>query len=212
MGYQPNLPLPTVLPAITANGVGLKITQVGALAFQLAGTPFTSLSDIQTKTVWDALIGATDNTKIVMSPIMSNTKIMEGKVLETGIDSNATFQGIPEYFGTGIAKIQGEFHGLDAATIESLRAYTSLSQLNNPGQANLCAYLINEFGQIICDTDGSTYWAPIVLRSFGLENRGTEGHAANDIVKWQAYLDPSWDSNVIAVIPTFNPLGYVIQL
>ena len=187
--------------------------QIAALAFQLQGNPFSSLANAQSKAVWDSLIAASDATKIVMSPITSATKISEGKRLETAVDSNATFRGMPEYFGTGAAMISGEFHGLDAVTMAALAAYADLSQLN-PAASNiqLAAYFINEFGQIICQTDGSTYWGAITLNSFGLQSRGTDGHASNDIVKWTAYLNPDWDSNVLAVIPTFNPLSYVVIL
>lgn len=200
-----NVPVPSVLTAITPNSIGLRTNQIVGLFIQLIGTPFPDEATMKLKASWDALIAASDSTKVVFTPPFSNPKFMQSKELETGQDTNATYEGIPEYFGEGTVKVTIEFHNIDSASLASMNYLYNLSKVNSANQAALGAYFLNNDGQFFCQDD----FSPFRIINFTLRTRGTEGLNASDIIGASFYLKPYWSDDMIPVVPSFDPRLYI---
>lgn len=200
-----NQALPAALPSATAPGFEFRINQIVRLFLQISGTPFANAAAMKLKSNWDTLIAASDATKVVYTPLMSNTKITMSKKLETSADSNTTYRGLPEYFGEGVSKISGSFRGKDTASMSSIAALTQFSLMNSAGRSTLVAYICNNDGQFVSNSD----FTGILLYNFSLRTRSTEGLNSNDIIDWDADLEPNWDGNIIPTIPSFDPRLYI---
>lgn len=122
-----------------------RIGQIKKLAFQLkqAGDTFAT-GDIVLQASWTALRAAIDDTKIVVSPRVTNLVIPASESIEQGGNDNSTIDGIPEYLGEGFVLVTGEIKSISAETYESLCALTKLSLSDRPSGTNLTAFLISE--------------------------------------------------------------------
>lgn len=207
--YPYNQALPAALTAPTAPVFEVRLNQIARIFFQIAGTPFATAAAIKLKATWDGLIAASDATKIVYTPLCSNTKITTSKALASGADTNATFKGLPEYFGEGVAQLSGEFRGKDAASMSSLSDLTQFSLMNTAGKSTLVMYLVNNDGHIFAIQNTTTVQG-ITAYNFRLGTRGTEGLNSNDVIPFTIDLEPYWDTAIAPFIPeaTFDPLAY----
>lgn len=202
-----NQALPLVLPTPTTPVFEVRLNQIVRIFFQLIGTPFATAAAIKLKANWDTLIAATDATKVVFTPLCSNTKISTSKELATSADTNLTFDGIPEYFGEGASRLSGEFRGKDAVSMSSLSDLTQFSLMNTAGQTSLVMYLVNNDGHIFASQDAVTV-SGIPAYNFRLGTRGSEGLNSNDVIPFTVDLKPYWDATIAPYIPSFDPLLY----
>ena len=197
-------------PAIPAKRFNTqRFNQVVRLAVQLAGTPFVSASDIKLKASWDTLIAATDATKIILSPPFSGSKITPSKALETGADTNATYEGLPIYFGEGTAMFSAEFNDVDAAVIDAFFAVvSSFSMGNGIGSNSLTAYWINNDGHIF----STPLFAGLPCINLAPRTRGTDGLNSSDKIPFSFYLPPNWDGNTTLPTPNVPAIGTAGQV
>jgi hypothetical protein len=199
-----NQALPSALTAATAPGFQVRTNQVVRLFFQLLGTPFATEADMKLKATWDALIAASDDTKVVYTPLFSNSKISMSAPLKTGKDGNETYRGIPEYFGEGVAEFTASFRGKDAASLNSLVALTQFSLMNSNGQSTLGVYMLNNDGMFM-----SPALNPVQIYNWSMRSRGSDGLNTNDIIDCSFDLSPNWDSDYVPLIPSFDPRNYI---
>jgi len=205
--YPYNQPLPAVIPSVTQSAFPFRLDQTTRLFLQLTpqATPnFASEAAAQTKSNWDALIAATDETKIVFTPMFSDPKIPMSKPIKTAQDSNITVAGVPDYFGETIISFTATFRSKDAASMLSMRNLTQFSLQNTIAQTSLGAYFMNKDGYLFMNSDFSTFQ----IFNFRVGSRGSEGLNSADIVEMSFDLLPTWDQELICVIPTFDPRMY----
>jgi hypothetical protein len=89
---------------------------------------------------------------------------------------------------------------LSSAILAAIRALANESV----GSSNIWAYMINRFGQIIANSDGSG----IPVYNVMVGDVGTEGFNKPNIARMSFDLAPGWSDDLIIVNPTapFNPL------
>ncbi len=186
-------------PAVTTKTMDQRFNQIVRLAVQVSGTPFATAIALSTKANWTTLLAASDATKIILSPLFSNSKITSSKPLETGADTNATYNGIPIYFGEGTAMFSGEFQDLDAPAINSFFSVVSgFSLSNGVGSYPLVAYW--------CNNDGMLFSTPtfggLPCINLTARTRGSEGLNSSDKIPFHFYLPPNWDGVTTAPTPS----------
>lgn len=209
-------PVPNVLPAIPANDCPFKIDQIVRAAFQLRQLgvePFiatgTSATPITKKASWATYVAATDETKIVFTPIFAALTIPQSEAKEEGGNDNSTAFGIPEYVGENTVKVESEYKNIAPAVVAALRKLVQQS-IPQTGSYRLTVYLFTKNGQILCV---ETTQANVAKHSgnplFNLRfsSRGSEGFNASDKVKQGWYFPSDWDEKVTLITPEdFNPL------
>ena len=74
-----------------------KLKQIQRLAFQRLGSQFDSASNgILTLAAWQAFMTASDNTKIVVTPLIGADPVIEaGEAIKNGGGDNSTLNGVP---------------------------------------------------------------------------------------------------------------------
>jgi len=159
--------------------------------------------DPTTSTFWTAFTGASDATKMVVTPILHNTEFSGGEPRNYG-GGNATFGGIPIVRGSEFTNVSAEFLRLPQTTVTDLKSYSCRD-------GNLAAFFIHEGGQISGLVDSQT--SPTTFRGFpiysfhvGDKMFGQRDGIDKNIVNFSLLED--WSDSLYAFTPagTFNPV------
>lgn len=187
-------------PAIPPRAMNIqRFNQIVRLAFQVSGTNFADAAEIAAKANWDTLIAATDDTRIILSPPFSNSKITQSKLIETSADTNETYLGLPIYFGEGTTMFSCTFNDVDAAVLDALvQVVSPMSQSNGIGPATLVAYMCNKDGHIFHTPSFGGF--PCI--NFSVRTRGSDGLNTSDKNDACFYMPPGWDGGATMPVPT----------
>jgi hypothetical protein len=191
-------------PAIPAKRFNTqRFNQIVRIAVQLAGTNFTDAASMMLKSNWDALIAATDETRIILSPPFSGSKVSPSKIIETSADSNDSYRGLPIYFGEGTTMFEGLFNDVDAAVLDAFfNTVAEFSMGNGIGTNALVAYLVNNDGHIF----STPTFGGLPCINLSGRSRGSDGLNTSDKTAFNFYMPPNWDSGDTLPTPTV-PVG-----
>lgn len=156
---------------------------------------------------WQTYVSATDNSKIVLTPLVGgNPTMTPGEAQTYGGNSNATLNGKAITLGFSDASFSAEFHMLSPEVVE---AFSKLAC-----ETDLSVYLLLVTGEIVGYKgimNGNTPPAPTIegipLTSFQF-NAGVDYQGIGDINKHTLTLNVpnDWFANAIKFKPTWNPL------
>lgn len=185
---------------IIAEACGVNLKQIQRLAFQrMQSTPSFTPTTILTLSVWQALMAATDETKIVITPLIGGDPVIEpGEAITNGGGDNSTLNGIEEFLGVNPSKFSCTFKSLSTAVevaIKALRCETS----------GLTVFLIAEGGRIACATVSLTAFG-LSVQSFFISDRGNAGFGTKDTYKCSFSLPEGWSETLAIYKPTWNPI------
>lgn len=197
-----NCPTPTSLTEIIASACGVNLKQIQRLAFQRIGSKFDSVSNgILTLAAWQAFMTASDNTKIVVTPLIGADPVIEaGEAIKNGGGDNSTMNGVEEIDGVNPAEFSCVFKSLPSETEKSMKALMCEGQ-------SLVVYFILQGGkiavkQITSDTvhQGFRIYAPFV------SDRSNSGFGTKDTVTMDFSLEEGYSNDLVILTPEFNPL------
>ncbi len=194
-----NCPENESLLEIIAENCGVDLKQIQRVAFQRtqATASFTPTT-ILTLSVWQALLAATDETKIVITPLIGGDPVIEpGEAITTGGGDNSTLNGIEQLEGVNPSKFSCVFKSLSALVETQIKALKC--------ETTLTVYLILQGGRIACATVGLTAYG-FTIQSFFLSDRGNAGFGTKDTFKCSFSLQEGWSENLAIYKPTWNPL------
>lgn len=200
-------PPPESLTAIPTQACPERFDQIVRFGFQRKqATPSFTPTTILLEATWTALMAETDDTKLVLSPLIPNVVIPPGEVLKEGGNDNTTINGIPKLAGRGFAAVTAQLQDVEMAVRAALRALASESALQ-PGFTNLWMYMFNRYGQIIAALESTTN-PGIDVYNVMVGDTGTEGLNKSNVNNLSFDLAPGWSDNVVLYKPTaFNPLN-----
>ena len=207
-------PKPESLTEIAAQDCRFKFDQILRLMFQrnTAAAPFTTAAAIGLKASWDAHKAATDDNKVVVTPVTMAVEIPSSEAQTEGGNDNSTPFGMPVYLGEGAVEVTGQFRNLAPAVVKSLRALSPESDVSL-GVANLRVYMVNKDQYIIHEGQqeggvaGDAWGIPVY--NFRVGTMGSTGFNSDNMIPFSFTLPPYWDENLEMTKPTdFNPLTY----
>lgn len=201
-----NCPPPASLAAVPAQDCPERFDQIVRFAFQrIQDTPSFTETSIMLQATWTDLMAETDDTKLILSPLIPNVVIPPGEVLKEGGNDNTTINGIPKLAGRGFVPVTAQLQDTKAAVRAALRALVAESALI-PGFTNLWAYGINRFGQVIYEKSSANCLG-IKIYNLYVGDTGTEGLNKSNINNLTFDLEPGWSDATATIKPTaFNPL------
>lgn len=161
-------------------------------------------SPIDTLANWTTFQGASDSTKVTVSPFIDNPESEPGAAREYG-GGNATVGGVPLILGSEPTPFTCELLQKKQSIIDALKDYMCESQVKNLG-----VYLFDEFGQIGCLVDDiatpANYY-PIPIWSFFVSDLGFGGFESPDRNLMQWMFPPNWSDLFTVITPAdFDPL------
>ena len=209
-------PLPDELTAIPQPTCPFKLDQIVRAAFQRRqpsdDPAFPTLADFQDLAEWTAFKAATDDTKIVVSPIFSGLVIPQSEALTTGGNDNSTFNGIREYNGEGSVTIAGQFKNLPPASKRAMELLSQESLAGATGISNLCICMFNREGYSFPENPvtalgvATTIYKFIPIYNFRISTLGSEGFNAPNINGFSFDVAEGWDRYLVSVKPAFDAL------
>jgi hypothetical protein len=149
---------------------------------------------------WTALTGASDGTKVTVSPFVNQPETEAGAPREYG-GGNATLGGIPIILGSEPTTFTAMLLQTPQTVIKALKDYQC---------EELGVYLVDEFGKIggIADDNASpTLFYPIPVRQFFVGDKTLGGYESPDSNGIQFSFLPNWSNEFYLVSPSdFDPL------
>lgn len=205
MGVICKCPGADTLPSVGNVTCPETLGQVVRLAFQRVydsngdKVKFTTSSEITKKASWTAFLSASDDTKIVLTPLINAPTTEPGEPITDG-GGNETAFGIEDVVGIDPTAFSATFRKVPQEIIKQLQELQC--------EQNLGVYLFDENGAIkALKGEGTDDYMPIPIFSFfvgDLELGGKESVDKNSI---SFKFRPRWSSDTKNVVPEdFNPV------
>ena len=203
----------SVLPNLVDVTCPQDLDQIVKLAFQLkqASAPFDSSDTIDDVNSWNALLAASDATKIVLSPATANVTIPSSEGNFSAEDSNESVNGVGYYLGENIVKVTGEIHSPSQEVIDALNA---LSCYSDPslGSSKLTAYFflrrIKGVSRVVAKgTSVASEYAGFEIFNFRVSSLGSEGYNSKTKYMFSFTMQPDEWEGMELVSLGFNPLA-----
>ncbi|QHB40970.1 major head protein [Flavobacterium phage vB_FspS_tant8-1] len=198
-----NCPAPSALTEIVAENCGVDLKQIQRLGFQRVGDLFDAggspATDILTLSVWQAKMTATDNTKIVVTPIIGGDPVIEaGEAITNGGGDNSTMNGVEEVEGVNPSSFSCIFKSLPATTEKAMKKLMC--------EKNLVVYLFLQGGRIAVVKVSADQKKGFPIQSVFVSDRSNSGYGSKDMVNMSFQLSEGWSDDLEIVKPNFNPL------
>ncbi len=190
------------LNEISNENCAFNIKQIQKIVFQRGGYIWTAvLGDPTLKADWDALKTASDDTKVVSTPLIGgDPKIVAGEVITKGGNSNETRNGQTQNLGKGVSAFEARFDSLTPAQEGEMAELEC--------EPDLTVYFVNEDQTIFGAKTANDELRGFRVESFFLSERTNDGFATNDYNMIKFNLEKDYSINLKAVTPedAFNPL------
>lgn len=158
---------------------------------------------------WDTSLAASDSTKIIISPFVSNPANEAGEFRKRG-GGNASVGGAETILGNSHSPFTMEFHDIKQAIIAIWKEYQCEKELS--------IFAINEHGQIGGITDDPA--TPLIFKgitlspsTFGISDKKFGMYEEVDMNMIEFSFPPEWSDNfhIITPVAGFDPLVDLIN-
>jgi hypothetical protein len=195
-------PESATLIEIIAEACGIDLNQIQRLGFQRRVIGAFTPVEILTLSAWQAFKTATDETKIVFTPMIGGDPIIEaGEAITVGGGDNSTLNGVEEVQGINPSKFSTLFKSLSPATEDSISKLMC--------EKNLTVYLFLQGGKIACWTpdisDVDADLQGIDIQSFFFSDRNNAGFGTKDTNTMSFAIPAGWSKKLYVFTPDFNP-------
>lgn len=158
-------------------------------------------TDISKKATWTPLFAASDGTKTLISPFVSNPTTTPGDKKTYG-GGNATPGGVIKVIGSEPTTFEAQMEDMQQSTIASMKKLMC---------EEVGVYLINERGDIACLATKSgepetTEYRPIPITSLFIGDKGLGGldNPDSNAIEWS--FKPNWSDELVIVKTEFDAL------
>lgn len=200
-------PVGAEIPDLTISTCPVDLGQIQKVIFQRRYSTGTTLNQFTIASAnpnllasWTAVTSASDGTKAVVSPYISNPTVEEGAKREFG-GGNATVGGIPINLGRESTTFTSELLRVSHVMVKQLKGYEC---------EDLGVYLIGEDGKITGladDNSSATQFRPIPVTGFFVSDRRIGGYENPDVNVLSWSFLPNWSDELYTVTPSdFNAL------
>lgn len=198
-----NCPPSSSLTEIVAEACGVDLSQIQRLAFQRTGYVFdagaTTPNDILELSSWQAFLTATDDSKIVITPLIGGDPTIEaGEAITTGGGDNSTLNGVEEVEGINPSSFSCVFKSLSSTVEKQMKALIC--------EKNLVVYLILQGGKIAVVEVSTNQKRGFDIQSVFVSDRNNAGFGTKDTVNLSFQLKAGYSDDLVVLKPNFNPL------
>lgn len=195
-------PKPEALTPMPAQDCPFRLDQIVRMAFaRRAMPPFVSETTMKLLATWTPLIAASDETKVVISPLFAGFVVPSSEGIFQGGGDNTTFNGLRIYQGENFVTVTGQFSNISPAVHLALTELSQYSLASSVGVTDLGIIPFNKNGYAFPNALDT-----IPVYNFRVATRGSEGLNANDIIPFSFDVLPEWDKHLQSVKLSFDPL------
>lgn len=189
------------------------LDQIVKLAFQKpqATAPFVTADPISDVDAWTALLAASGDTKIVLSPATANVVIPSSEAVYIGENSNESVNGLGYYVGENNIRVTGEIHSADQAVIDALNELSCFSDVTF-GASQLTVYMfvrrIKGVSRVVAKgTSVAGSYHGFQVFNFRVSSVGSEGYQTKSKYMFSFDMQPDEWKDMEIVQLGFNPLS-----
>lgn len=201
-------PNPTALAAAPNPSCPVRFDQIQKMLIRrIDGSATLTTATILLAATITPLLSAADNTKLLVTPWLSDFKIPNSEPLKEGGNDNTTINGIPKLNGFGFVNVPFMLKNVEASTAQALRALASESANSVAGTTNIEGFFVAKDGRIVVDNPSSTVAIGFKLYNFAVSDVGTEGLNKDNTFNCSFDLEPLWSKTFKVLTPTdWKPL------
>lgn len=198
-------PIGSHLPDIHMSGCPENFGQIQKIIIQRRknGSSLNTISNPDIEASWASQLSASDSTKVVQSPYLSNPEMTPGDAVKYG-GGNQTINGAQIVMGQNASVFKANILSYQQRTIDDMKEI---------GCEDISIYFVNEYGQIGCIADDSAtpttyYGIPVIPQTFFLTDKKFGGKNEPDMNMLELSLAPGWSDKFKVITPEvgFNPL------
>lgn len=201
-----NCPAPTSLTTIPTQDCPINLKQIQRYAFQRGGNSFDEGAgtprDIKLLADWQHFISQTDDTKIVVSPLIGGDPVIAaGDAIENGGGDNSTLNGVTEIDGTNPSTATAVFKSISPEIETAMKSLMC--------ETDLTVYLFLQGGRIGAFKISATENRGFNIQSFFFGDRDNQGFGTKDTNAMSFQFPSGWSENLEifdAADLDFNPI------
>jgi hypothetical protein len=189
-------PLPAALVSVPETTCAVRFDQISKIAFQkIQTTPSFTTTTILVKATWTPLLAASDDTKLVLSPLLNNLVIPASELNAEGGNDNTTIGGVRNVKGLNGVTPTAKILNISDATKQAIQGLFEFSKSPAPGATMLWAYFLTTDGHVIFKKNG-TNCEGIEVYNVCLGDPGSEGFNKDNEHNFSFDLLPGWSDGV----------------
>jgi hypothetical protein len=211
MALSCNCPL-GVLPNQLDVTCATDLDQVVRLAFQKPqdSAPFNVTDPIGDVDSWVALLSASDDSKIVLSPATANVTIPSSEGTFIGENSNESVNGLGYYLGENNVRVVGEIHSADQEVIDELKKLECYADASL-GASLLTVYMfqrrIKGVSKVLAKKVDEDEYRGFEIFNLRFSTVGSEGYQTKSKYMFSFDMQPDeWEAMKLIALQ-FNPLA-----
>ncbi len=179
-------------------------TQKLALGRKSAGR-FPNAGAFISEAHWQALFNAINDSRLVITPYLSNLVIPPSEVLSTGGNDNTTIDGVREITGVGFVTVTAMLKNVSAETANELRLIGTESMIQ-PGVSNIVGYFLQTSNAVVWDkTVSLEAYEGFEIFNFVVTDLGNEGLNSNTTINVSFDMKGGWSQYWGYQVLPFNP-------
>lgn len=189
------------------------LDQIIRIGFQKpqSSAPFVTADPINDIDSWTALLAASGDTKIVLSPATANVVIPSSEAVYVGENSNESVNGLGYYLGENNIRVTGEIHSATQDVIDALKALECYSDVTL-GESQLTVYMfvrrIKGVSRVVAKAGQSSGdYAGFQIFNFRVSSIGSEGYQTKSKYMFSFDMQPDEWANMEIKALDFNPLS-----
>jgi hypothetical protein len=198
-------PKPTAISSISASDCPFDLKQIQKIGFQRSGYTFDSGAGVPTAPSvladWTALMSATDDTKVVFTPLIGGDPIFEaGEAIVQGGGDNSTLNGVEDITGVNPSKFSANFKSLTPTQEKELKKLMC--------ETSLVMYFVTNENKIGVKKITTAQKEGFNIQALFVSDRNNAGYGTKDINKISFSLPAGWSEDIELITPAtgFNPL------
>ena len=122
MSLVTQCPLSAAVTSVPETSCPVAFDQISKIAFQqIQSTPSFTTTTVLLKATWTPLLAASDATKVVLTPMLSNLVIPVSEVATEGGGDNTTINGIRNVLGLNSVTVTATLANISDATKQALQ-------------------------------------------------------------------------------------------
>jgi hypothetical protein len=155
--------------------------------------------------VWQGLLNATDDSRLVITPYVSSFVIPPSTVLTKGGNDNTTIDGVAEVNGISFVTVKFQLKNISAETADELRLLGTETMIQ-PGVSNIVAYFLQTSDAVVWNkTSTGTKYDGFEIFNLVVTDIGNEGLNTNTMYDVQFDMKGGWSQWWGYQVLPFNP-------
>lgn len=197
-------PAPAFLESIPIGTCPIRWDQIQKfLLRRISGRADLTKASIILSATITPLLTAADDTKILVTPFLSNVLIPQGEVLTEGGNDNTTLNGIPQLRGLGFVGGTAQIKNANSDTVDTLRLITPETAVQ-PGQTDIEVIFVTKDGKLVVreESGSGSRVEGFPIYNFVVTDVGSQGFAQDNINNISFSLAPGWSERHRLLTPS----------